>query len=43
LLKRLEDKLAEKVELYNKDSVPKIVFAELKNDAGIIGAAMQTS
>lgn len=43
LLERLENKLAEKVELYNKDSVPKIVFAELKNDAGIIGAAMQTS
>ena len=42
LLERLENKLSEKVELYNKDSVPKIVFAELKNDAGIIGAAMQT-
>lgn len=41
LLERLENKLAEKVELYNKDSIPKIVFAELKNDAGIIGAAMQ--
>lgn len=41
LLERLENKLAEKTELYNKDSVPKIVFAELKNDAGIIGAAMQ--
>lgn len=40
LLERLENKLAEKVELYNKDSVPKIVLAELKNDAGIIGAAM---
>lgn len=41
LLERLENKLSEKVELYNKDSIPKIVFAELKNDAGIIGAAMQ--
>ena len=41
LLERLENKLAEKTELYNKDSIPKIVFAELKNDAGIIGAAMQ--
>ncbi|MBQ3145605.1 MAG: ROK family protein [Clostridia bacterium] len=41
LLERLENKLAEKVELYNKESIPKIVLAELKNDAGIIGAAMQ--
>lgn len=40
LLERLENKLAEKVELYNKESIPKIVLAELKNDAGIIGAAM---
>ncbi len=38
LLKRLEEKLAEKTELYNKDNIPKIVLAELKNDAGIIGA-----
>lgn len=41
LLEKLENKLGEKTELYNKDSVPRIVFAELKNDAGIIGAAMQ--
>lgn len=41
LLSRLEVKLLEKKELYNKDTVPKIVVAELKNDAGIIGAAMQ--
>lgn len=42
LLKRLEDKLGEKIELYNKENIPKIIVAELKNDAGIIGAAMQT-
>lgn len=41
LLKRLEDKLGEKIELYNKENIPKIIVAELKNDAGIIGAAMQ--
>ena len=41
LLERLEKKLDEKIDLYNKGNIPKIVFAELKNDAGIIGAAMQ--
>ena len=40
LLYRLENKLGEKTELFNKDSVPKIVMAEFKNDAGIIGATM---
>lgn len=40
LLKRLQDKINEKTELYNKEQIPKIVIAELKNDAGIIGAAM---
>ena len=39
-LERLEKKLSEKVELYNKENVPKILIAELKNDAGIIGASM---
>lgn len=41
LLERLENKLLEKTELYNKEDIPKIIIAELKNDAGIIGAAMQ--
>ncbi len=41
LLEKLENRLAKKTELYNKDNTPKIVLAELKNDAGIIGAAMQ--
>lgn len=40
LLPRLKNKLAEGTELYNKDSVPEVLIAELKNDAGIIGAAM---
>lgn len=40
LLKRLQDKINEKTELYNKEQIPKIVIAELKNDAGMIGAAM---
>lgn len=39
-LERLENKLSEKVELYNKEDVPKLLIAELKNDAGIIGASM---
>ncbi len=39
-LERLEKKMSEKVELYNKENVPKILIAELKNDAGIIGASM---
>lgn len=41
LLYRLENKLLKKTELYNKEDIPKILMAELKNDAGIIGAAMQ--
>ena len=40
LLERLEKELAKKDELYNKENIPKIVLAELKNDAGIVGAAM---
>lgn len=40
LLKRLQDKINEKTELYNKEQIPKILIAELKNDAGMIGAAM---
>lgn len=40
LLNRLENKLLEKNELYNKENLPKIVLAELKNDAGIIGAGI---
>lgn len=40
LLKRLQDKINVKTELYNKEQIPKIVIAELKNDAGMIGAAM---
>ena len=40
LLKRLQDKINEKTELYNQEQIPKIVIAELKNDAGMIGAAM---
>ena len=39
-LERLEKKMSEKVELYNKENAPKILIAELKNDAGIIGASM---
>ena len=41
LLNRLEKRIIEKGELFNKeDRTPKFVVAELKNDAGIIGAAM---
>lgn len=40
LLEKLENKLLEKTEIYNKNDIPKIVMAELKNDAGIIGASM---
>lgn len=40
LLPLLKEKLSQGKELYNKDSVPEILIAELKNDAGIIGAAM---
>ena len=38
LLKRLQDKINEKTELYNKEQIPKILTADLKNDAGIIMA-----
>lgn len=41
LLDRLEKNLLERKELYNKDTIPKIVVAELKNDAGIIGAVIE--
>lgn len=41
LLYMLEKKLLDRKELYNKDTIPKIVVAELKNDAGIIGAVMR--
>lgn len=40
LLEKLENKILENKELYNKENPPKIIIAELKNDAGIIGAAM---
>ncbi len=40
LLEALEKKLEEVYRLYNKTGIPKIVLAEMKNDAGIIGAAM---
>ncbi len=40
LLERLQVKLQDRKELYNKDTIPKIVVANLKNDAGIIGAVM---
>lgn len=41
LVDKLEKKLLERKELYNKDTIPKIVVAELKNDAGIIGAVIE--
>lgn len=41
LVDRLEKKLLDRKELYNKDTIPKIVVAELKNDAGIIGAVIR--
>lgn len=40
LLPKLKKRFSEGTELYNKDSMPEILIAELKNDAGIIGAAM---
>lgn len=41
LLKRLERKIIEKGELFNREGeIPKFLVAKLKNDAGIIGAAM---
>lgn len=42
LLNKLEKRIIEKGELFNREEkIPKFVVAELKNDAGIIGAAMQ--
>lgn len=42
LLNKLETRIIEKQELFNREeSIPKLVIAQLKNDAGIIGAAMQ--
>ena len=40
LLERLRKKIVEMGGLYNKEDIPEIVIAELKNDAGIVGAAM---
>ncbi len=40
LLDRLRKKIVDMDGLYNKEDIPKILIAELKNDAGIIGAAM---
>lgn len=41
LLNKLKEKMIEKKELYNMEKpMPEFVVAELKNDAGIIGAAM---
>ncbi|MBE5819338.1 MAG: ROK family protein [Clostridiales bacterium] len=40
LLPKLKEKLLQEKELYNKGNVPEILIAELRNDAGIIGAAM---
>jgi glucokinase len=41
LLHRLEQKIIDMEGLYNKgEDIPKIAIAKLKNDAGIIGAAM---
>lgn len=40
LLKKLQNKIDRKTELYNKEQIPKILIAKLKNDAGIIGASM---
>ena len=42
LLYRLENRVIERKELFNREGkTPKFIEAELKNDAGIIGAAMQ--
>ncbi len=40
LLSKLEKEIIEKGELFNKESMPKLLVAELKNDAGIIGATI---
>ena len=39
LLNKLSSSL-EKEEIFNKNNMPKIVLAKLKNDAGIIGATL---
>lgn len=39
-LDKLKNKINEKKELYNKGQIPEILIADLKNDAGIIGATM---
>lgn len=41
LLDKLIKKLGENNMLFNKQSVPKIVMAKLKNDAGIIGSVIE--
>jgi glucokinase len=41
LLEKLERNLLNGKGLYNKGKLPKLLVAELKNDAGIIGASMQ--
>ena len=41
LLDKLINKLGEENMLFNKQPVPKIVMAKLKNDAGIIGAVIE--
>ncbi len=40
LFEKLVERIQEKNELFNKESMPKFVVAKFKNDAGIIGAAM---
>ncbi len=40
LLNRLEERIKKGEELFNQESAPKIIVAELKNNAGIIGATM---
>ncbi len=39
-LDRLNKKIIDMDGLYNKQNIPQVLIAELKNDAGIIGAAM---
>ena len=42
LLEKLEERIVERKDLFNREGdIPKFVTAKLKNDAGIIGAAMQ--
>ena len=40
LYDRLIKKMNEKMYVFNKQSIPKIVLAKLQNDAGIIGATL---